>query len=83
MIYKIIDNPDVLAGGCAHLSSCNIYFVKGCLFVSDKNNKCNMQTLRDIFKTSNILEITEHNLMLEPSHVIEWAKKEFVQEDFR
>ena len=40
-----------------------------------------MQTLRDIFKTSNILEITEHNLMLEPSHVIEWAKKEFVQED--
>lgn len=82
MIYKIIDSSEALIKGISELKEYNIYFIKGCLFVSDTNNIYNFyQNIKSIFYTSNICEINENNLMYEPSHVIEWAKKELVAAD--
>lgn len=82
MIYKIIDSPEVLIGGISGLNSYNVYFVKGCLFVSDKNNTCNFyQNIKERFDGAEIIEITEHNLGFEPNHIIDWAKKEFIASD--
>ena len=41
MIYKVIDNSEALTSGASELNEYNIYFVKGCLFISDKNNTSN------------------------------------------
>ena len=82
MIYKVIDNSEVLTNGASELNKYNIYFVKGCLFISDKNNTHNFyQDIKKIFNTSEIYEINENNLAYEPSHVIEWSKKELVSAD--
>ena len=82
MIYKIIDSAEILAKGISELDEYNIYFVKGCLFVSDKNNTHNFyQNIKLIFDKSEIYEINENNLAYEPSHIIEWSKKELVSAD--
>ncbi len=82
MIYKIVDSSEVLAGGANELSKYNIYFIKGCLFVSDKNNTCDFyDNLKSIFNQSEIYEINENNLAYEPTHIIEWSKKELVSAD--
>ena len=39
MIYKIIDNSEIILKSIPELKTYNIYFIKGCLFVSDVNNK--------------------------------------------
>ena len=82
MIYKIVDNPETLTKGISGLDNYNIYFVKGCLFVSDKNNTQDFyQNIKSIFDKSEIYEINENNLAYEPSHIIEWSKKELVSAD--
>ena len=82
MIYKVIDNSDALAKGASEINKYNIYFVKGCLFVSDKNNANNFyQDIKKIFNTAEIYEINENNLAYEPSHIIEWSKKELISAD--
>ena len=82
MIYKIIDSSEVLTNGISQLNRYNIIFVKGCLFVSDKNNTQNFyQDIKTIFDKAEIYEINENNLAYEPSHVIEWSKKELVSAD--
>lgn len=82
MIYKIIDNSEAILKGIPELKTYNIYFVKGCLFVSDINNEDNFyQNLQSLFSQSEIILITEYNLVYEPIHIIEWAKKELVQAD--
>ena len=82
MIYKIIDNSEILTQGISNLTKYNIYFVKGCLFISDKNNTHNFyQDVKSIFNQSEMYEINENNLAYEPPHIIEWAKKELVSAD--
>ena len=82
MIYKVIDSAEILAKGISKLDEYNIYFVKGCLFISDKNNTHNFyQYIKSIFDKSEIYEINENNLTYEPSHIIEWSKKELVSAD--
>lgn len=82
MIYKVIDNSEVLTKGASKLNKYNIYFVKGCLFVSDKNNTQDFyQNIKAIFNNANIYEINENNLGYEPPHIIEWSKKELVAAD--
>jgi hypothetical protein len=82
MIYKITDSAEVLIAGASQLNQYNIFLVKGCLFISDKNNVDNFyQSIKSIFSDSNITEITECNLTYEPHHVIEWVKKEMVAAD--
>lgn len=82
MIYKIIDSSEVLIEKIPDLKEYNIYFIKGCLFVSDTNNIHNFyQNIKSIFCTSDICEINENNLISEPFHIIEWAKKELIAAD--
>ena len=82
MIYKVIDSSEVLTNGASELNKYNIYFVKGCLFISDKNNTHNFyKDIKKIFNTAEIYEINENNLVYEPSHIIEWSKKELVSAD--
>ena len=82
MIYKVIDNSESLICGASELNKYNIYFVKGCLFISDKNNTQDFyQNIKTIFKYAEIYEINENNLGYEPSHIIEWSKKELVAAD--
>jgi hypothetical protein len=82
MIYKIIDSSEVLTNGVSQLNRYNMIFVKGCLFISDKNNTQNFyQDIKTIFDKAEIYEINENNLAYEPSHVIEWSKKELVSAD--
>ena len=82
MIYKVIDNSEVLTNGASELNKYNIYFVKGCLFVSDKNNTHNFyQDIKKVFNTAEIYEINENNLTYEPPHIIEWSRKELVSAD--
>jgi hypothetical protein len=82
MIYKVIDSSEVLTNGASELNKYNIYFVKGCLFVSDENNTQDFyQNIKSIFNQSEIYEINENNLAYEPSHVIEWSKKELISAD--
>lgn len=82
MIYKVIDNSEVLTNGVSELNKYNIYFVKGCLFVSDENNTQDFyQNIKSVFNQSEIYEINENNLAYEPSHVIEWSKKELISAD--
>lgn len=82
MIYKIIDSPEVLIKGISELKEYNIYFIKGCLFVSDTNNTHNFyQDVKSIFNQSEMYEINENNLAYEPPHIIEWAKRELVSAD--
>ena len=82
MIYKVIDSPEVLTNGASELKKYNIYFVKGCLFISDKSNTHNFyQDIKQIFNTAEIYEINENNLAYEPPHIIEWSKKELVSAD--
>ena len=82
MIYKVIDSSEVLTNGASELNKYNIYFVKGCLFVSDKNNTQDFyQNIKSVFNQSEIYEINENNLAYEPSHIIEWSKKELVSAD--
>ena len=82
MIYKIIDNSASIIEGMPELNKYNVYFIKGCLFVSDVNNTDNFyQNIKMVFPKSEIIKITEHNLLYEPMHVIDWAKHEFVRAD--
>lgn len=82
MIYKVIDSSEVLTNGVSELNKYNIYFVKGCLFVSDENNTQDFyQNIKSVFNQSEIYEINENNLAYEPSHVIEWSKKELISAD--
>jgi hypothetical protein len=82
MIYKVIDSSEVLTNGAFKLNKYNIYFVKGCLFVSDENNTQDFyQNIKSVFNQSEIYEINENNLAYEPSHVIEWSKKELISAD--
>jgi hypothetical protein len=82
MIYKVIDNSEALTNGVSELNKYNIYFVKGCLFISDKNNTQDFyQNIKSIFNNAEIYEINENNLAYEPTHIIEWSKKELVSAD--
>lgn len=82
MIYKIIDNSETIIKGISDLKEYNIYFVKGCLFISDVNNDSGFyDRLISIFNNSEIIQITEYNLIYEPAHIVEWAKNEFVHSD--
>jgi spermidine synthase len=82
MIYKVIDSSEVLTNGASELNKYNIYFVKGCLFISDENNTQDFyQNVKSVFNQSEIYEINENNLAYEPSHVIEWSKKELISAD--
>lgn len=82
MICKIIDTSDILIDGIKHFEQYNTYFTKGCLFVSDRNdNDLFYKNINDFFTNSQITIITENNLVYESSHIIEWAKKEFVNTD--
>lgn len=82
MIYKVIDNSEILSEGVSKLDEYNICFVKGCLFISDKNNTQNFYPyIKSIFDKSEIYEINENNLAYEPSHIIEWSKKELISAD--
>lgn len=82
MIYKVIDSSEILTNGASELNKYNIYFVKGCLFVSDENNTQDFyQNVKSVFNQSEIYEINENNLAYEPSHVIEWSKKELISAD--
>lgn len=82
MIYKVIDNSEALINGVSELNEYNIYFVKGCLFISDKNNTQDFyQNIKSIFNNAEIYEINENNLAYEPTHIIEWSKKELVSAD--
>jgi hypothetical protein len=82
MIYKVIDSSEILTDGISKLNKYNICFVKGCLFVSDKNNTQNFyKDIKTIFNQSEIYEINENNLAYEPYHIIEWSKKELVSAD--
>ena len=82
MIYKIIDSSDNIIKGISELKQYNIYFVKGCLFVSDRNNTQDFyQNIKSIFNNAEFYEINENNLAYEPSHVIEWSKKELISAD--
>jgi hypothetical protein len=82
MIYKIVNSPDFLVQGVKKLQDYDIFFLKGCLFVSDKNNIQDFyQIIKQTFEGSDITEITEYNLIYEPAHVIDWVKKEMVASD--
>ena len=82
MIYKVIDTSDVLISGLKRLNTYNAYMIKGCLFISDKNNDNNFYSqLKECFADSQIVQITEYNLIYECNNLIEWAKKEFVSAD--
>lgn len=82
MIYKVIDSSEVLTKGATELNKYNIYFVKGCLFISDKNNTQNFyEDIKSVFAESEIYEINENNLVYEPSHIIEWSKRELISAD--
>lgn len=82
MIYKVIDSSEVLTKGATELNKYNIYFVKGCLFISDKNNTQNFyEDIKSVFAESEIYEINENNLIYEPSHIIEWSKRELISAD--
>ena len=64
MIYKVIDSSEVLTKGATELNKYNIYFVKGCLFISDKNNTQNFyEDIKSVFAESEIYEINENNLI--------------------
>ena len=82
MIYKITDSAEVLSMGASRMNQYNIFLIKGCLFISDQNNTCDFyQNIKSVFSTSNIIEITEYNLIYEPHYVIEWVKKEMIASD--
>ena len=82
MIYKVIENSEALINGVSELNEYNICFVKGCLFISDKNNTQDFyQNIKSIFNNAEIYEINENNLAYEPTHIIEWSKKELVSAD--
>lgn len=82
MIYKITDSVEALISGASQLNQYNIFLVKGCLFVSDRNNVCDFYSkIKSIFSNSNIVEITELNLIYESPHIIEWVKKEMIAAD--
>ena len=65
MIYKVIDSSEALTKGATELNKYNIYFVKGCLFISDKNNTQNFyEDIKSVFAESEIYEINENNLKI-------------------
>ena len=52
------------------------------MFVSDRNNTQDFyQNIKSIFNNAEFYEINENNLAYEPSHVIEWSKKELISAD--
>lgn len=82
MVYKIVDSSETIIKGISELNEYSIYFMTDCLFISDKNNTQDFyQKLKVAFPNSELIQITEFNLIYEPYHVIEWVKKEMVRSD--
>ena len=82
MVYKIVDSSEIIIKGISELNEYSIYFMKDCLFISDKNNtKDFYKKLKLAFPNSELIQITEFNLIYEPYHIIEWVKKEMVRSD--
>lgn len=82
MVYKIIDNFEVLSQHFEDLKIYNIFLYNNCLYVSDTNNSEDFYIkINNMFKDSKIYQINENNLIYETQNIIEWVKKELVKSD--
>ena len=82
MVYKIIDNFEVLSQHFKDLKIYNIFLYNNCLYVSDTNNSEDFYIkINNMFKDSKIYQINENNLIYETQNIIEWVKKELVKSD--